>query len=162
MKTRNPPGRPFQFSLSELVTTVIVVGFLLGLGVTAYEKLHEPNEYMAWIGDQYACVAVVSATQKYVEGHEGAWPTQWADLKVTNHQRLKDRVKIDFAADPGKLAQDDKLLSAAITPVSGSSNLVEGQLEGLKIVLMKYHAPQADETPAFGAAASIDQRPAGN
>ena len=143
------PGRsskrpPFQFSLRTLVIATIIAGILLGIGVAAYRKLCEFSRCRAWISDQYACAAVVKATTEYVEAHQGAWPTGWTDLKVICHPDFETRVRMNFAADPAKLARDEKLIFETIVPVSGSSILVERQLSGLKPVLMKHHGSQTD------------------
>jgi hypothetical protein len=82
----------------------------------------------------------------YVETHEGRWPRSWEDLAKMERDTewipvIKQRVVIDFAADPARLARQQKDEFTAIRPVKapfGSYNDY-WETESLLETLRKHH-----------------------
>ncbi len=67
-------------------------------------------------GDAYAAWWVADMVIEYMETHDGAWPRSWDDLREPfetctqrsgrpwTFEQLRDRVEVDWDADPNELA----------------------------------------------------------
>ncbi len=66
--------------------------------------------------DAYAVEWVAGMVIEYMETHDGAWPRNWEDLRTPyetcaqraggpwSFEKLRDRVDVDWGADPAQLA----------------------------------------------------------
>jgi hypothetical protein len=97
--------------------------------------------------------------QKYVETHNGRWPSSWEALATVNpgepwnhsspqiSPSIQQRVAIDFAADPAQLARQSKAEFTAIRPAKAPPGDYRDywQIESLLGTLRKYHPQLTNE-----------------
>lgn len=86
--------------------------------------------------------------QDFVETHDGRWPRSWEELAKNQNPpqispSLRQRVIIDFDADPAALARQRNEEFIAISPVQPPSATYRDywQIESLLETLRKYHPP---------------------
>ena len=135
-------------SMKRRTLAVLVCLLLLGVVATtwiiSYPSLKQSQVLV--LGHQ-----VSVAIREYVNGHDGAWPKSWDDLKSNLHHddlapypgSFADEIDVDFSADPRFLAQQSPDEFTAIKPrswvVSDCSDYWE--LESLIDSLRKWHGP---------------------
>jgi hypothetical protein len=90
----------------------LFLGALLGIAVVAYQVYYffhvvMPDAYGQWV--------LADVVIQYMEWHDGAWPRDWNDLQepfeehrgfgYCSLEELRDRLDIDFTANPKELAR---------------------------------------------------------
>jgi hypothetical protein len=95
-----------------LIVAAVVVGLLAWGG-------YEVRQLFRRIRAEYQAAQVITLVGKFVDSHEGRWPTSWDELGAPEHLRDGD-VRIDFDVDPERLIEDPLLIYSVITPYSGS------------------------------------------
>ena len=69
------------------------------------------------IASEYETARVIDEVTKYVDTHDGRWPTSWHDIPDVEH--LRDLVRLRFDVDTSELIRDPHALGLAIQPLTG-------------------------------------------
>lgn len=126
--------------LLSVLAVLLIGGTWFGYSVYRFLYYSMPNAYAAWqLGD----IIIL-----HLEMNGGKWPTGWEDLREAHEvcagrssifslEELRDRIDVDFAADPAKMAQavpvGDEPPFQAIRLRDGSRSHWSGQEPNSKI-----------------------------
>lgn len=92
-----------------IVSAIVAIG-----GYVGYTVLHIASQS---VRDSYAVEWVAGMVIDHMKAHDGAWPASWEDLKDDyesatkevgqpwTFEELRNRVDVDWSADPNKLLQ---------------------------------------------------------
>lgn len=127
---------------------LILVGILYGLFSvwSAYQLAITRERHL------HAMYNVISACQSYLEENDGSWPQSWGDLEPLFPDERpwdeRERIDVDFNADPADLAKQEV---DAFTGITSKGPIWESfrdtRLKDLIELLKSYHAEQ-DERDA--------------
>lgn len=147
------------------VIAVLVCSFLAYGLWKVVECVREASEAEQTL---HACINTSDLIEEFVSKHDGNWPRSWDDLQGLGHDNPRfgaeissnwpgfreesaNRVRIDFAADPSRLASlpivDYQVKDfKAIEPIGPVYNSFDRHFYRIVNALQKFHSPASQET----------------
>lgn len=122
------------------LAVLAVMAVLIGYGVQFYLKFSRE------MSAHYGTMNTIGNVTRYVETHDGRWPTNWDEIEPWRGARAF--VVMQFDVDIERLCSEPVAIRAAITPAYGSySEDHHGYFaEQLRQTLIKHRKPQAKPT----------------
>ncbi|QDS98637.1 hypothetical protein [Adhaeretor mobilis] len=126
-----------------ILAATIAVALLVAIGIAVKAALFALDcEHSL-----HAMHNVLTACRAYVEEHEGNWPKSWDELQPLYTYEgdvaaeTKERIAVDFGADPAELATQSIESFTGIRPKGPIFEAYDGRLQELIDLLKKYHPP---------------------